>query len=520
MSGLASDSAARFVPGLTDWRQLVCALLAGAGSALGFVPFGFFPALLLGFAAVVLLIDGAHFQPRPILRAALIGWMFGFGQFAAGMYWVGYAFFVDPSAHLWQLPVGIAGLPALLALFTAAGCAAAARFWRNGADRIVIFALAYAIAEWLRGHLSTGFPWNLPAYGWSALPQILQSTAVFGSYGLTLLTVLFGASFAVLFDAGRARTWLLPAALTGLFVVIWTLGSLRETFTQVADVPKVQLRIVQPNIPQAEKYQRRYISRNWYRLIDLSRTQNGFRPTIIIWPEAAPPFVLQHTPEALDEITLLTAAGATLMTGTVRYEEQPDGTRRFFNSFYIFGRAGQLLAVYDKFHLVPFGEYLPLEPVMSALGITKLVGIGSFASGQGPRTFSLPNAPAVGPLICYEIIFPGAVSAGRRPGWLVNVSDDSWFGPWAGPEQHLLIARTRAIEEGLPVIRATNTGISAIIDPLGRVVASLGLGKTGVLDAALPESLPPTLYARAGDLIFAMLLLFGVVLVWWRIRRS
>jgi apolipoprotein N-acyltransferase len=505
-----------FIRTLSGWRQLLFAFACGAISALGFVPFAFFPALLLGFAALVLLIDGTQFPPRPILRAAFVGWCFAFGQFIAGMYWVGYAFFVEPSAHLWQLPVGIAGLPALLALFTAAGTAAALRLWLPGPLRIVILAIGYALAEWLRGHLFSGFPWNLPGYGWAALPEIFQSTALFGVYGLTFLTVLFGASLALFFD--DRRHWLWPGAMLALFVVLWSLGSLRQTFTPVATVPGVRLRIVQPNIPQAEKYQRRYISRNWQRLLDLS-VAPGAQPTHIIWPESAPPFVLARYPEALDQITLLTSRGTVLITGAVRAEENLDGPRRYFNSLYIFGRAGRVEGVYDKFHLVPFGEYLPLEPLLGALGLTKLVGIGSFASGEGPRTFHAPGAPPVGPLICYEIIFPGAVTAADdRPGWLVNVSDDSWFGPWAGPRQHLVIARVRAIEEGLPVVRGTNTGISAVIDPLGRVRARLKMNEAGVLDAELPQSLPLTPYGRFGDLGFLLLVVLagGVTLLIYR----
>ncbi len=511
------DSIATFIRALAGWRQLAFAALTGLVSALGFVPFSFFPALLLGFALLVLLLDGAHTHKQPLLRAALVGGLFGFGQFVGGMYWVGYAFLVDPSAHLWQLPFGIAGLPALLALFTAAGCAGAMWFWRLGPLRIVILAVAYALAEWLRGHLLTGFPWNLPGYGWAALPEIFQSAALFGVYGLTFLTVLFGASLAVLFD--KERLWLFPASLLALFGVLWSFGSLRQTYTPTKYAADVNLRIVQPNIPQAEKYQRQYIERNWRRLIDLSFAP-GPKPTLIIWPESAPPFILGHAPRALDEITLLTSRGTVLITGAVRGEETVDGTRRYFNSLYIFGRAGEVIGTYDKFHLVPGGEYLPLEPLLSAIGLTKLVGIGSFASGDGPHTFHIPGAPPVGPLICYEIIFPGAVTSEPRPGWLANVSDDSWFGPWAGPRQHLLIARVRAIEEGLPVIRGTNTGISAVIDPLGQVVRSLGQAEMGVLDAQLPESLPLTPYGRFGDLGFLLMLLTACGVTFFFARRN
>jgi len=535
----AVDSVSRFVRTLDGWKQLLFTLICGAISAIAFPPLVFTPALLIGFAMLVLMLDGAQWHMKPIsvaeraawflfggvlaaflpdrlLRAFRIGWFFGLGQFAVGLHWVGYAFLVDPSEHLWQLPIGVAGLAMLLAVFPAWGAAAAAWLWRSGPLRIPIFAMCYAMAEWLRGHVLTGFPWNLPGYGWGMFLQIFQSTALFGIYGLTFLTVLFGASLAALFDTEHRTRWLFPAGMLGLFVIMWSAGSLRQTFTPIGSVPDVSLRIVQPNIPQNEKYLPQYVARNWDRLIDLSNAK-GPKPTITIWPESAPPFLLQREPEAVDQISLLTRGKAVLITGAVRSEQLSDGSHRYFNSLFIFGHAAQLIAVYDKFHLVPFGEYLPMEPLLSAIGLTKLVGIGSFASGPGPRTFHIPGAPPVGPLICYEIIFPGAVIGQTRPGWLVNVSDDSWFGPWAGPRQHLLIARVRAIEEGLPVVRGTNTGFSAVIDPLGRLASRLGSGRMGVLDAQLPQALPPTPYARFGDLIFAfMIVVCGAVTLYLR----
>jgi apolipoprotein N-acyltransferase len=271
---------------------------------------------------------------------------------------------------------------------------------------------------------------------------------------------------------------------------------------------------VQPNVAQADKYLPTLRVRHWQELIDLSRVQHGPPPTHIIWPEAAPPFLLAHVPQALADVAALTSGNIVLMSGAARGDWGPDGKLVAHNSFYIFAHGGQLLATYDKFHLVPFGEYVPFPNTLHALGVDRLVNQpGSFASGDGPHTYPVPGAPPVGPLICYEVLFPDEVTASRRPGWFVNVTDDSWFGPASstGPYQHLLVARTRAIEEGIPLVRAANTGVSAVIDPLGRVVAELGVGETGVVDARLPKALPPTLFARVHHAIFWFLLVLCAV---------
>jgi apolipoprotein N-acyltransferase len=337
----------------------------------------------------------------------------------------------------------------------------------------------------------------------------MQSAALFGTYGLTLLTILFGASLAQLF--GKKIEWHLPLGMTALFIALFAGGEWRLMATKVDTVPDVRLRIVQPNIAQSDKYRPALVDENWNRLIALSNAPAAQRPTHIIWPEAAPPFLLTRAPEALDEIALLTGRNRVLMTGALRALRSDDHIN-YYNSFYVFGHGGQLVGVYDKFHLVPFGEYLPLEKFFSRLGLTKIVGVaGSFATGDGPHTLAIPGAPPAGPLICYEILFPSEVVGAIRPNWFVNVTDDSWFGPWAGPKQHLLIARMRAIEEGIPVVRAANTGISAVIDPLGNVRAQLGLDRAGTLDADLPAVLEPTPFARSGWYSFWLLLLGCIV---------
>ena len=502
------DRAGVFVRALTGWRRFLFAFVTGLLSALSFAPFGIFPFLLLGCAALVLLIDGAVTRVRPVRNAAFAGWSFAFGQFLGGLYWIAYAFLVDARDHLWQLPFIAMLLPGGLALLIAVGCAGAAYLWRTDGWRVFTFAACYMAAEWLRGNLFTGFPWNLPGYGWAASLAVLQSASVVGIYGLSLLTVLFGASLALLFAPRRIRDWKIPAALTALFVAMWMGGAVRLG-TNVGEVPNVHLRIVQPNVAQRDKYAPALRARHWRELIELSLAKRGGpAPTHIIWPEAAPPFLLARDGQALDDVTILTGTSRVLMTGAVRVEVAPGSEPKFFNSFYVFAHGGELISTYDKFHLVPFGEYVP--DFLRNLGLSNVVNIpGSFGFGSGPRTIDVPGAPPVGPLICYEILFSGEVTASDRPQWLVNVTDDSWFGPPSstGPRQHLLIARVRAIEEGLPVARAANTGISAMIDPLGRIGASLASEQAGVVDSSLPQALPETIFARFGEIGFLLLLI-------------
>ncbi|HTP77144.1 MAG TPA: hypothetical protein VMJ73_09180, partial [Rhizomicrobium sp.] len=284
---------------LSGWRRFGVAILIGAVSALGFAPFDIFPLFLLAVAALVLLLDGAASSGSRLRNGALAGWAFGFGQFVVGMHWIFYPFLVDPLEHAWQIPFVAVLFPGGLALFVALAAGLAAQFWRHGPSRIFLLAFCYAAGEWLRGHVLTGLPWNLPAYSWGASLAVMQTAALVGAYGLSLLTLLLGASFAELF--GRPRRILLPSLTTALFVLMWGGGELRLHATPTRFLAGVNLRIVQPNIPQDEKYIREYVQRNWDRLVDLTMKRSRAAPTVIIWPEAAPPILLQRSPEALDQ---------------------------------------------------------------------------------------------------------------------------------------------------------------------------------------------------------------------------
>lgn len=493
-------------------RLLVAAGL-GAVSALAYAPFYVWPLLFLTFPVLVWLIDGASYVRRPWVTAALIGWAFGFGYFFVGLHWIGFAFVVDSDRHAWLLPFVAVLFPGGLALFFALAAGVSRLRW-TGWARVPVLASALAAVEWLRGHILTGFPWNLPGYVWSGSDAMFQLASVVGIYGVSLITLLaFLAPAAVVDgDGRRLDAWralgVPPLLLAGLFIFGW----LRLPSAPAATFDTVALRIVQPNVPQTEKWKPEFFQRNWRVLVDLTQQPGLETRTVVVWPEAAPPLALLETPDALQVAGMILPDRTTLLTGTIRIERGEK--RRFFNSMAAVSGTGKVLATYDKSHLVPFGEYLPLYWLLEPLGVSQITGGGQgYTEGSGIRTLTIPGLPSFSPLICYELIFPDHVAAaGQRPEWLMTMTDDSWFGPWTGPYQHLGIAKVRAAEEGLAVVRAANTGVSAIIDPYGRITRSLGLDRTGVLDGELPRPLPRTLYSIWGDVIF-LLMLLGVTAV-------
>jgi apolipoprotein N-acyltransferase len=494
------------------FRRALIAFLAGAASTLALAPLNVWPAMFVTFPVAVWLLDGAAPKRwRGVTAAAAAGWWFGFGYFLAGLYWVGFAFLVDAKMFGWLMPFAVIALPAGLALFTAFGFALARLMWTRGAMRILVLAAALTAAEWLRGHVLTGFPWNLFGYALTTPLALAQSVALFGVWGLTFIAIAVFASPALLADerADTRRPWLYPAAAVAVLAGLAAYGAVRLAMTPTAFVDGVHLRIMQPNLPQDAKFNyaaRQQVMQRYLALSDRATSpgSSGVREvTHLIWPESAFPFFLTHEPDALAQIAALIHDGTVLITGAARAAEPAPSTLpgRAYNSVYVIDHDGSILSVYDKLHLVPFGEYLPLQRLLERLGFMQLTKVqGGFLSGTRRRALSLPHAPNFLPLICYEIIFPhDIVPAGERAGWLLNLTNDGWFGISAGPYQHFQQARVRAIEEGLPLVRAANTGISAVIDPTGRIIKSLPLGIEGVLDAPLPRPLAPTPYSRMGD---------------------
>jgi apolipoprotein N-acyltransferase len=512
------------------WQRALIALVAGAVSVLALAPFDFWPVLFVTMPVLVWLVDGSTAgRWSGAVTAALVGWCFGFGYFVAGVYWVGYAFLVDAKTFGWLLPVAVAGLPAYLAIFTGLGLAAARMVWVRGAERILALAAMLTIAEWLRGHLLTGFPWNTFGYALTEPLALAQSVSLTGIWGLTFIALAVCAAPAVLADDPKDTPHCWRAPLLGLCVLIGltAYGAARLSRHPTSYVGGVKLRIMQPNLQQDVKFNYAAKDRVMARYLALSDRATGpassgvHDATVLIWPESAFPFFLTREPDQLAKIAELLKTRTELITGAVRAAPAASGPHAY-NSVYVIDPDGSIHGIYDKVHLVPFGEYLPFENVLEKVGLKNLTKqVGGFLSGSRRRVMEVPGAPPMLPLICYEAIFPGAaVPDGERPGWLVNVTNDGWFGISTGPYQHLQQARVLAIAEGLPLVRAANTGISAVVDPVGRVVASLPLGVEGVLDAALPKALAPTIYTTVGDFPAALFLVVSFAIVGRRRFRS
>lgn len=496
------------VRGLAGWRRhgLACGL--GALGAVALPPLYVVPILVVSFTGLVWLAEAAKGW-RP---AAAVGWWFGFGYFVAGLYWIANALLTDPARFGWMIPFAVGGLAAYFACFAAAAVLVAHWVRARGAAVVVVLAGAWTIAEWLRGIVLTGFAWNPVGSAWVAFEPLLQTASVTGVYGLTLLTVLAAGS-AAQFRPDHRATYVLPGVCLALLVAAWAAGTSRLAGVAPGQyVEGVRLRLVQPNIAQTHKWRDDLRATQFAKYLELSRRAGNPTPTHIIWPETATPYVLAQEPRLRRVIADVIPPGGALITGALRATEPRETPPRIWNSLHALDATGQIAATYDKFHLVPFGEFVPLR---SILGFAKLTQGGTdFSAGPGPQTLRLPSLPPFSALICYEVIFPGeVVAAGDRPAWLLNVTNDAWFGVSTGPHQHFSSAQLRAVEEGLPLVRAANTGISGIIDAYGRVVARLGLGSEGVVDGPLPRpAREPTLFARLENIPVLVLSITMIIL--------
>ena len=516
------------------WRRWLAGLTAGAVGALAMPPFGVLPALALSLAPAIWLLDGAG-KDGPstwasVRSAALVGWIWGFGYFVAGLWWLGAAFLVEADQFAWALPFGVFGLPALLAFFPAFGFALARCLWTRDAWRILAFALGLTVSEWLRGHLFTGFPWNNPGMALGQNLWLMQSASLVGLYGLTFLAAVMGAAPALLLTGRTPRErWAGPGlALAGLAAMA-AFGAWRVPPESLANVENVRLRIMQPNLPQDAKFNPRNRDPIMRRYLALSASpgRDDRQATHIVWPESAFPFLLHRDPGSLNQIATLLGPGSVLVTGAARMDEPLPGEAvgKFYNAIQVIDEKGTILGSYDKVHLVPFGEYVPkfLDALIRAVGLRQFVHIpGGFEPSATRAILSVPGLPPVAASICYEAIFPGeTLPDGPRPNLILNVTNDAWFGRTPGPYQHFAQARLRAVEEGLPLVRAANTGISAVVDPYGRLVSSLPLSVEGVLDSDLPVAASRTVYSQTGIFpLTATLVICLMALIVSRIRRS
>ncbi|MBR0679975.1 apolipoprotein N-acyltransferase [Roseomonas eburnea] len=490
------------------WRLWVTAIGLGALAALALPPVHAVPVLLLAIPGLLVLVGAAGSWRR----AFWVGYAWGWGYFAAGLYWITHAILTEVERFWWLVPIAVPALALPLALFVA-GPVALAWKARAGWPRVLVFGGAWVLFELLRGWAFTGFPWNLLGTVWAfgALP--VQAAAWVGVHGLSLATVIIAATPLL----GRRAMLGGAAALAG-----FALFGLARLWPEEPPPQPVGILIVQGNVAQELKWRedqripilRRYIEATREAALAALRDLPEEHNLVVIWPETAIPFLLADDPEVRQLVAGALPQRAMLLSGTVRAEFGPDRrARRVFNSLVAVDPAGEVRGITDKVHLVPFGEYMPLAGL---LPVRIVQGGMDFTAGAERLAVRAGWVPPFGGLICYEVIFPGAVVPRERPAWLVNVTNDAWFGVSAGPWQHLATARLRAVEEGLPLARAAQTGVSAVFDARGREVVRTGLGETGVLVAPLPAEREATPFSRFGTAITAFLSLVIFASGWWK----
>ncbi len=483
------------------WLVLAAALTLGVATSFSQAPYSFWPLAILGPAGAMAL----GLASRTSRKAAKIGWAFGVGYFLPGLLWIGAAFLVEAEKFAWMQPFAVTLLPMGLALFWAPVFWAARRTGRGPAAAFVGAGL-WALVELARGYVLTGFPWGLFAFSWIETP-VAQTVAWIGPYGLNALTILSACLLAGALFASRSWQRAAGVALAAMIpITLFTAGAARHPSEPTAEGSAL-IRLVQPNVPQTEKWIEQFRQRNFDRLMALSRAPSEAPLTYIVWPETATPFMIDRTDALRVDIMGSLPDGVRLILGSQRYEPAAGADAgnlnlaKFYNSLFVIGAGGGVEAVYDKHHLVPFGEYLPFQDWLQSMGVHQLAGRSTgFNTGPGPVTLAPRGAPSFSPLICYEAIFPQEMpSIENRPDMLLQVTNDAWFGDSSGPWQHLVQARFRAIEQGLPLIRSANTGITASIDPYGNVMDSLGIGVMGAIDVRPAAALNAPPYARMGD---------------------
>ena len=497
-----------FIKAQTGKSALALAAFFGALAAFSLPPYPFTLLFVFSLSLMLILLSRA----KTGWRAFALGFAFGVGYFGMSIYWVGESFLAQSEVPHWTAPIAVALLVLYLSLFPALAFMISKNVWgSNWAPRALIFAGIYSFFEWLRGWGELGFPWNTTSSIWWPYEEMIQVAALVGSYGLGALTLLAIGLFVALFDKAVPRNDRFGMTLMGALILaaLAMLGWTRLDAVTTEYQEGITLRLVQANIPQTEKWDPALLRWNLERHIVLSTplTAEGAPVSYLVWPETAIPYDVDD-PVVRSYLAEALGGKVTLISGANRFGGEEEGG--VFNSVYALGPGGEVLDVYDKVHLVPFGEYIPLREYLGPMGLDTLVaGSTDFSRGAGLKTMELPGLPRFSPLVCYEIIFPGKVVAlDSNPEWILNLTNDAWFGITPGPYQHFEMARMRAVEEGIPVVRVAGSGISGVVDPLGRVTDKLGLEQSGFLDVALPRPLvQKTLYSVYGSMIFLSLVL-------------
>jgi apolipoprotein N-acyltransferase len=499
--------------------QLLLVFVAGAVLSLALPPIGWWPVIFISLP-LVMAVWGK--SPATLRSAASIGFSFGFGYFVAAFHWIGFAFLVDAKTYLWMMPFAVGGLAAFMALYWALAFAVSELLKRLGIPLVASLPLALAIAEVARGYFFTGFPWAAPGLFADGMGGVLQFASLIGMPGLTYWVILWGMLTCLLWRSKpfvSARN-VLPMLLLLLLPAGWLWGKWRLSALHYDSVPGVSLLVVQPNVSQDDKWRSDNAAPMFEQLIAMSSKADA---THIIWPESALPFLIDENAVGLKRIADALQPGQTLITGAIRREKgQTPESDRFFTSILEIDDEGRVEEAYDKWRLVPGGEFLPMAWALEPLGFRKVVNLPeSFTAGSGPQSFDLGQAGRAGLLICYEAIFPDRLLENeKRPQWLINVTNDGWFGRSVGPYQHLAQVRMRAVEQNISIARSANTGISAIIDGAGRYVVRSELGVETALTGPLPRAGAKTLFGALGLLPALLVCLAASVTITFSYAQS
>jgi apolipoprotein N-acyltransferase len=518
---------------LSGWYRALVAILAGVVTSLTLAPFHLFFLGFLTFPILVWLLDGAIGESdagrfRRLKPSFFIGWCFGFGYFVAGLWWIANALLLEAPEFAWAIPLAVLGLPAVLAVFYGLAAAFSRAFWPDNILRVFVLAAFFGIAEWLRSFVLTGFPWNAIGYGIMPSPLMMQSVAITGAEAINILAVLL---FAL--PAGLAQSRISAFASTSLVVIL--LGShVGYGYWRLEIMPDAEnegriIRLVQPSIDQSEKWEPGQAKSIFENLLALSAappaSEETGRPSLIIWPETAVPFILTREPSAVSAIADTLQIGQSLVAGVVREERGEDteaAEARFYNSMLVIDSEGIISDAADKVHLVPFGEYLPFAQQLGKLGIKAVAAADrGYVGAAQRRSLSLSGGLSAIPLICYEAIFAAEVKPlANSDGLIINITNDAWYGNSPGPHQHFHQSRLRSVELGIPMARAANSGVSAIIDAKGRIVEKLNFGDAGAIDAVLPGKIDLPYGKRYSSHIFWLItLIFATLGVMFSPRR-
>jgi len=503
--------------GMTGWKRNALAFLLGILATLTLAPFFIFPLLVPAFTGLYLLINAAPNRKRMFWD----GWWWGWGFYISGLYWFCIALLTDAEHFAWLIPFTLFGLTAVIAIYSGLACWIMSWIQVRGLTKIFVFSVIWTSVEYMRGHLFSGFPWNLPGYSFGFSDDSLQLASLVGVYGLTWFAVLLGSSFAALTEKRGA---LFIAVIWGLFALgvgwgAWRLHEAEKIPESERYVPGVSLRLVQANISQPHKWDPRLIREGLREQVRLTQAPELDKVTHIIWPETAVPYAIMAGSPLVRQLGASIPEGKILVTGGLRAQGEGDDLQ-IWNSLMAIDHGGNIVGSYDKSKLVPFGEFLPFRSLFPKAWLTP-VGEKDFSRGTGTKTLEWPGLPPISPLICYEVIFPESVAdLNHRPELLLNVTNDAWFGMSSGPYQHFEMSRMRAAEQGIPLVRVANTGITAIIDSYGRLVASLPLGTQGVLDGKIPKAQNAfTTYDLYNNIIIQSLLLAAMLLTLNQLRR-